>query len=151
MPSCPTLEKNKPRPTSPSLCCGCLFTPPAPKASSSRPTSCKSADNPLRRRTRLSSSLTSSTAASLPVASVSASPNGPLRRCALDDKAALPITSRHESPRERRYAFTLALARDDQVEPLPAADVPGHFLGPRTLPLRRRACPHLHRSPRPPR
>jgi hypothetical protein len=76
-----------------------------------------------------------------------------LRRCALDDKATFPVSSpaRHESTRERHYLFTLTLAHDDQVEPLPAADVPGNFLGPRTLPLRRRSCPHLHCSPRPPR
>jgi len=39
--------------------------------------------------------------------------------------------------------LTLTLAHDDQVEPPPAPDVPGDFLGPHTFPLGQRLRPHF--------
>jgi len=51
---------------------------------------------------------------------ISALLTSPLGHCALDNGTILPLISRQEFLRQRRYVLILTLAHDNQVEPVPA-------------------------------
>jgi hypothetical protein len=79
----------------------------------------------------------------------------------LDDVSVSPSTSLASFVSIGKHAVDAEIYVDEPMDdvcfrrlnnthhPLPAADVPRDFLGHRTLPLRWRSRPHLHRPPRP--